>query len=223
MAQKLSYSDLGTLIRSVGTAAQEAQKKAVFNAALHMKNEIEREVRKDLGGRDFFRQMMEKKTRTGNLIGARPASNRVGVKFNVKGEYTPTALLTAYGPMGLLEYGAKAHDINARNAELAGMKRSKKKQRLVQNRELNITFRGRGAFSGSIPLRTPYGPRYRVTGHPGARPKKTFSQASERAIPRASQIATSLIQSKVIQNIRTQYGTATYVLGEQGAFKQVVG
>lgn len=223
MAQKVSYSDLGALIKSVGTAAQDAQKRAVFNAALHMKNVIESEVHRDLGGKDYFSRMQEKKTKTGNFVGVRPANNRVGVRFDVKGSYSPTALLAAYGPMGLLEYGGKPHLVTSKNAELSGMKRGAAKRRLVAKRELAINFGDRGAFSGSTPLRTPYGPRYSVLLKRGAKPKKTFSQAVDKATPKATEIATSLIQSRVIQHIRNQFDSVTYVTGETGAFRPVVG
>ena len=220
---KISYHDLGVLIKNIGTAAQESQKEAVFRAALHMKDAITKEIHGDLGGKDYFSRMTQKKTKTGGLIGARPASNRVGVRFDVKGTYNPTALLVAYGPAGLLEYGAAAHTINAVNPELAGMRRSKAKQRLVANRLTAINFGDRGAFSGSRPLRTPYGPRYSVTLSKGARAKKTFTNAVAKSTPRATQIATSLIQSKTIQRLQTQFGSFTYVMGETGAFRPVVG
>lgn len=216
---KMTSHDLGVLIRNIGTYAQQSQKEAVFKATLYMKQTIEREIHGDLGGKNYFRQMTQKKTKTGSYINANNSNNKVGVRFDVKGVYNPTALLTAYGPMGLLQYGAFRHPIIAKNRELAKMKRSKKKQALVQNRLMAITEGERGAFSGSTPLRTPYGPRYRIKEHPGARPKKTFTRGVEKATPHATQIATSLIQSKVIDRLRTQYGTFTYVLGEQGAFR----
>jgi hypothetical protein len=213
---KMSYHDLGVLIRNVGTFAQEAQKKAVFEAAFHMKDVITDAVESDL-------RMQMKKTKSGHYRSAKAESNKVGVRFDVKGVINPTALLSAYGPMGLLEYGAKKHQIIARNQNLANMRRGKAKQRMVQQRELDITAGTKGAFSGSRPLNTPEGPRWRVMNHPGARPKKTFSRSVERATPKATEIATSLIRTKTIQRLRTQYGTFTYVLGEQGVFRPVVG
>ena len=218
----MTYKDLGVLIRNVGTYAQQAQKEAVFNATLYMKDMIEREIRGDLGGKNYFRQMNEKKTKSGNFVGIRPQTNVVGVRFDVKGDYSPTALLTAYGPMGLLEYGAFKHEIRAKNPQLMGMRRGRAKTRATKQRELDITFGARGAFSGSVPMRTPYGPRYRIQ-HPGAKPKKTFTRGVDKATPRATEIATSLIQSKTIQRLRTQYGEFTYVMGESGAFRPVVG
>lgn len=220
---KISYHDLGVLIKNVGTAAQESQKEAVFRAALHMKDVITREIHGDLGGKDYFRAMAERKTKTGKFVGVRPATNRVGVRFDVKGVYNPTALLTAYGPAGLLEYGAVKHDITSKLGAVNYSKGRAARKRALQQRNLDIAYGAKGLFSGTRPLRTPYGPRYRVNDHPGARPKKTFTRGVEKGTPRATQIATSLIQSKIIQRLRTQYGSFTYVMGETGAFRPVVG
>ena len=221
---KMSYGDLGALIRSVGTSAQQAQKEAVFQAALYMKNTIEREIRGDLGGKDYFRAMGEKKTKSGKFVGVRPANNRVGVRFDVKGSYNPTALLSAYGPMGLLEYGAAKHQITSRVGAVQYQKGSRgARKRALAQRRLDVAFGAEGLFSGATPLRTPAGPRFRVYNHPGTRPKKTFTKGVDKATPKATNIATSLIQSKVIQRLRTQYGSVTHVLGESGTFRPVVG
>lgn len=216
----VSYKDLGFLIKSVGAAAQEAQKEAVFRSALHMKDVIENEVHKDLGGKNYFRAMGEKKTKSGKFVGVRSANNKVGVRFDVKGVYTPTALLTAYGPMGLLEYGAAKHEITSGVGAVQYQKGSKgaRKRALVQRR-LDLAFGATNLFSGATPLRTPFGPRFRVYNHPGAKPKKTFSRGGEMATPKSTEIATSLIQSKVIRHLRTQFGSFMYVTGEEGAFR----
>ena len=223
-AQKVTYRDLGVLVKSVGESALKSQREAVFRATLHMKNTIEREIRGDLGGKDYFRAMTQKKTKTGKFVGVRPANNRVGVRFDVKGTYHPTALLTAYGPMGLLEYGAPKHEIVSSVGAASYQKGSKgARKRALQQRNYDLVFGARGVFSGATPLRTPFGPRFRVRNHPGMRPKKSFTRGVEKGTPQATQIATSLIQSKIIQHIKTQFGTLTYVTGEKGSFKAVVG
>lgn len=216
---KVSYHDLGVLIRNVGMAAQKSQKEAVFGAAIHMKDVITSEIHGDLGGKDYFRAMGQKKTKTGKFIGVRPANNKVGVRFDVKGTYNPTALLTAYGPMGLLEYGAGKHEISAKLGGVTYNKGRGARKRALQQRNLDIAFGATGLFSGATPLRTPMGPRFRVYSHPGSPAKKTFTRAVKKATPKSTQIATSLIQSKTIQRIRTQFGSFTYVFGEQGAFR----
>lgn len=215
----MTTRDLGAVIRNVGVAAQKAQKDAVFNAAFHMKNVIEGERSRALKGKDYFSSMMEKQTRTGKLVPSRPESNRLTLWFNVKGVYNPTALMVARGPWGILEYGTKQHDVFARSP-IQG--RSKKAKYLRKERDLNIAFGVRGAYSGSTPLRTPYGPRYKV-GVRGVKPKKPFKTGYEKSVGQATKIATSLIQTRVIRELRTQFDTTTYLAGESGSFKQVVG
>lgn len=219
----MTYKDLGVVIRNIGTAAQQSQKEAVFRAAIYMKDTITKEIHGDLGGKDYFSRMAQKKTKSGKFVGVRPATNRVGVRFDVKGTYNPTALLVAYGPAGLLEYGAHGHMISAKSGSLVAMRGGRAKSKLVQERNLKIAWGERGAYSGSTPLKTPYGPRYNVTLRQGARGKKSISRGYERSVPHASHLATQLIQSKVIQQLRTQFTTVTYLKGEEGAFLPVVG
>ena len=221
---KMTTYDLGALIRGVGNAAQEAQKKAVFNAAMHMKNVIEAERNKDLKGKDYFSAMNNRKTKSGKFTGVRPQNNRLLVSFNVKGEYHPTALLLAKGPWGLLEHGAVAHDINAKSE--ANLGRSAKAQYAKKKRNLDIAFGVAGTFSGSRPLgnaRSGFGPVYRVRRHPGTEGRRTFSRGVDRATPKATEIATSLIQNNMIRHLRTQFGSTIYLTGESGSFSQVVG
>jgi hypothetical protein len=221
---KMTTYDLGALIRGVGNAAQESQKKAVFNAAMHMKNVIEAERNKDLKGKDYFSAMNNRKTKSGKFTGVRPQTNKLVVSFNVKGEYNPTALLIAKGPWGLLEYGAVAHDIVAKSE--ANFGRGAKAQRAKRKRNLDIAFGVAGTFSGSRPLgntRSGFGPVYRVRKHPGTKGRRTFTRGVDRATPKATQIATSLIQTNIIRHLRTQFGSTIYLTGDTGSFRELVG
>ena len=221
MANKMSSYDLGAVIRGIGNAAQESQKKAVFNAAMHMKNVIEAERNKALKGKDYFSAMNNKKTKSGKFTGVRPQNNRLLVSFNVKGEYHPTALLIAKGPWGLLEYGAVPHDINSKSS--ANFGRTAKAQYAKKKRNLDIAFGVAGTFAGTRPMGNPrkgFGPVYRVRQHPGTRPRKTFSRAVDMATPKATEIATSLIQTNIIRHLRTQFGSTIYLTGEEGSFSQ---
>ena len=223
---KMTTYDLGALIRGVGNAAQEAQKKAVFNAAMHMKNVIEAERNKDLKGKDYFSAMNNRKTKSGKFTGVRPQNNRLIVSFNVKGEYHPTALLVAKGPWGLLEHGAVAHDINAKLPTISARGAQDVRKRKIAQRRLDIAFGASGTFSGSTPLgnaRKGFGPVYRVRRHPGTKGRRTFSRGVDRATPKATEIATSLIQTNIIRHLRTQFGSTIYLTGDTGSFSQVVG
>ena len=223
---KMTTYDLGALIRGVGNAAQEAQKKAVFNAAMHMKNVIEAERNKDLKGKDYFSAMNNRKTKSGKFTGVRPQNNRLIVSFNVKGEYHPTALLVAKGPWGLLEHGAVAHDINAKLPTISARGATDVRKRKIAQRRLDIAFGASGTFSGSTPLgnaRKGFGPVYRVRRLPGTKGRRTFSRGVDRATPKATEIATSLIQTNIIRHLRTQFGSTIYLTGDTGSFRELVG
>jgi len=223
---KMSSYDLGAVIRGVGNAAQEAQKKAVFNAAMHMKNVIEAQRDKDLKGKNYFSAMNNRKTKTGKFVGIRPQNNRLLVSFNVKGEYHPTALLIAKGPWGLLEHGAAPHDINAKMQTISARGATDVRQRKIAQRRLDIAFGASGTFRGTTPMGNPrkgFGPVYRVRKHPGTRARKTFTRGVDMATPKATEIATSLIQTNIIRHLRTQFGQTIYITGEEGTFSQVVG
>ena len=218
--------DLGVLISKVGTAALEAQKKAVFNSALHMKRTIEADLNRDLKGKDYFSQMLEKKTRSGKFTGVRPQTHRLTIGFNVKGVNNPTALLVARGPWGLLEYGAVPHEMVSKVGQYEYVKGRGAKKRAQAQRRLDIAFGAEGVFAGARPMgsrKRGFGPRYRVANHPGTKGKQTFTGGVKKATPESTRIATSLIQSRVIQEVRAQFGTTTFVKGEAGSFRPVVG
>lgn len=222
----MTTRDLGALIQSVGTAALEAQKKAVFNAALHMKNTIEGELHRDLKGKDYFSQMLEKKTRSGKFTGIRPQTHRLTVGFNVKGVNNPTALLVARGPWGLLEYGSPPHEMTAKVGQYEYAKGRGARKRAQAQRRLDIAFGATGVFAGARPMgsrKRGFGPRYRVANHPGTKGKKTFSTGVEKATPKSTEIATSLIQTRVIRELRTQFGSTIYIKDQPGSFRPVVG
>lgn len=211
--------DLGALISKVGESAMRAQKDAVMNAAFHMKNAIEGERSNALKGKDYFSQMMERRTRSGNTIPAKPGAQKLSVWFNVKGVYNPTALLVARGPWGILEYGTPDHPILGKS-DIRGRSNRARYERALRN--MAIRSGQGGAFSGTTPLRTPYGPRYRVNVR-GVKPKKPFEKGFDKSHKQATKIATSLIQSRVIREVRTQFDTTTYIDGQPGAFRQLVG
>ena len=222
----MTTRDLGVLIQAVGESALKAQKDAVFKSALYMKNQIEAERNKDLKGKDYFSQMLQRKTRSGKFTGIRPETNRLTVGFNVKGTYNPTALLVARGPWGLLEYGAPPHEMASKVGQYEYAKGRGARKRAQAQRRLDIAFGATGVFSGARPMgsrKRGFGPRFRVANHPGMRGKKTFSEAVQKATPESTRIATSLIQTRIIRELRTQFGSTTYIKGEAGSFRPVVG
>lgn len=210
MASRTTTKNLGVLIKSIGDTAQKAQKDAVYNASRYTVNTIENRMYKDLGGKNYFTNMAK-----GKEEGKRA---KLWLRFNVKGTINPTALITAHGPWGILEYGADPHRIRPRIAIRIRQKGMTKQQKRQDN--ARIAFGGRGALKGTRPLgdrRTGFGPVYRVN-HPGVRPKKTFTKGLEDATPMAEKIAFSLIQTPIIRFTRTQLGTFMQVEGQSGLF-----
>lgn len=80
---------------------QKAQRVGVGRAALHVTREIRQEIRVATGG----------DMRLSN-VGARGA--RLNARFDVRGTVNPTALIRATGPMQLIEYDTKPHEIRPR-------------------------------------------------------------------------------------------------------------
>lgn len=221
MASTVTTKQLGVLIRNIGTAASEAQRKAVINAARYTANQITLQASRDLGGGEpYFRNMMTRITRMGYEV-QYTDKQRLSVRWDIKGEGNPTALLVAKGPWGLLEYGAVPHQMSPRLNIRARQKGMSKLQKRRDNAA--IAFGARGALSGVKPMgnrRTGFGPAYKVR-HPGTKGKKSFSRGLARATPVAEQIAFSLIQTPIIREIRTTFGRGTQyiVTGESGIFK----
>lgn len=109
----------------------------------------------------------------------RAGGARVGARYDVKGTDNPTALVRATGPLHLLDNPTRPHQITA--------KVRKGRSRAARESFYNAIFGGSGGFAGVSPLRTPYGPRFRVQ-HPGTRGKSTFRSAVDRARPFTSRI-----------------------------------
>ena len=221
MTSTVTTKQLGAMIRGIGTATQEAQRRAVINAAKYTQQYITMAASKDLGGGEpYFRNMFTRLTRMGYEV-KYTDKQRLSVRWDIKGENNPTALLVARGPWGLLEYGADPHQMSPRLNIRERQKGMSKYQRRQDN--LNIAFKARGALKGVRPMgnrKTGFGPVYAVK-HPGTKGKKTFSRALRQATPNAERIALSLIQTPIIREIRTTFPRSTQyiVTGESGIFQ----
>ena len=105
----------------------------------------------------------------------RQGGAKVGARFDVKGTQNPSALIRATGPLHLLDNPTKPHTIVPR-----GLKKGR--SRASRGDFYNALFGGGSGFGSAKPLRTPYGPRYRVQ-HPGTRGKRTFWRGIDAARP----------------------------------------
>ena len=220
MASRTTTKNYGVLIKSIGESASRAQKDAVYNATRYTVNTIEARMYRDMNGKNYFTNMFTRLTRAGREIPYTGKQN-LWLKWNVKGDYNPTALITANGPWGLLEHGANKHSIAPR---LNIRQRQKGMSKLQKRRDnANIAFGGRGVFAGVTPLgnsASGFGPVFRVK-HPGTKAKKTFTLGLADATPTAEKIATSLIQNRIIRETRVRFGGGSFttIEGDPGIYK----
>jgi hypothetical protein len=156
---------------------------ATAKAAAEVTNSARDEIRKDSGGDMVLSGMGAK----------------VGARYDIKGGDNPTALIRATGPLHILESDTSQHIILPGGVGRA-QGRSRVARRAAKQDLYNALFGG-SVGSGATPLRTPYGPRYRVN-HPGTTGKKTWSRAIERAIPKVPKT----YQDALNQHLRKYFG-----------------
>ena len=205
MTSKLNYTAFGARIRSLGDATLEAQKRAVSEAALILKRSIEQQTSIAMRGDMVFSNMDTVRKRNGQDVPSKsPARLRVG--YDLVGDNNPTALLVGRGPWGLIEYGSDPHFITPRMPTIQRKRVARLKyQQQVKQRQYDIMFGAKSAFSGLSPLNGAAGggtPRYRVY-HKGTKGKKPFSRGISIAQDIAARRARTLITNEVIQTIRT--------------------
>jgi hypothetical protein len=107
-------------------------------------------------------------------VGRGAKGAKVGVRYDIKGAQNPTALIRATGPLHILDNPTSPHQIMS--------KVKKGRSRASRGAFYNALFGGDGGFGAAKPLRTPYGPRYRVQ-HPGTKGKRTFWRAIDNVRP----------------------------------------
>lgn len=156
-------SAVASRMAKMGLEVQRGQRTAMNRAALEAKKVLVTEIAKAVP--------------SGRMrnVGSPPGA-RVGVKYDVKGTKNPTALVRAIGPLHLVENPIKPHMIipkkTGRGAKGRGSRRAN------QQALYDALFGGR--YAGQKPLRTPYGPRYRVE-HPGvSTPKRPWAKGMKR-------------------------------------------
>lgn len=111
----------------------------------------------------------------------RVAGTTVGVE--VKALPGNRAIIFAQGPLHLENNPTKPHtELPKSVGRSLGSRRDKASRHDAKQRLYSALFGGEGGFAGATPLRTPYGPRYRVT-HPGTKGKRTWQHGVDLALP----------------------------------------
>lgn len=139
---------LGDLAASAARTAEAipvAQKRGVQKAALFVTTTIRSEIRSATGDM--------------RLSGAGRRGARVGAKYDIKGTRNPTALISATGPLHLIERDTQPHDVPR--------SRSRGRRRYV-------------AFGGGV--------YSRATASGGSRGKHPFEKGWKRAGPQTPEI-----------------------------------
>ena len=165
-----------TSMKALPLEIEKATGRGVAKAALELTAAARRNIAVASGG-------------DSRLSGVGPRGARVGARYKVTergfgGDYS--ALVTADGPVQLIERDTDPHDEFSRSVS-----RAKGRSRLARSeaaaRFYNALFGGDSAFAGTSPMSTPYGPRYRVN-HPGTKGKHPFKRAVAEVAPHAPRI-----------------------------------
>jgi hypothetical protein len=151
---------LGARMHRVSAEVGRARRSAVTSAALAITTEVRQEIAKATGGKS-------------KLSGMRGA--KLGAGFNVKGTDNPTAIISARGPVHIVERGTKRHTITARGR--------------------------RGRRSGAMQIRG--GVEFqRSVNHPGTKGKHPFAKGVARGRPMAERALRSTFSDALRRGMR---------------------
>jgi len=174
-------------MRSMPSEIEKANQRGVAKAAQHLTTVARRNIAVASGGDSRL-----------SHIGKRGA--RVGARYRVRNQgTTSTALVSAEGPLQIIERDTKSH------GELPkGVGRAKGRSKAARHEAKQALYDalfGTGGFSGVKPLSTPYGPRYRVQ-HPGTKGKHPFGRAVDSVLPHTPPI----FQREIRESLRKVFG-----------------
>lgn len=133
-------------------------------------------------------------------VGRRGA--KVGVRYDVKGQRNPTALLRATGPVPLVERNTSPHTILPRGVGRVQGRRTKLARQAARQNLYDALFAGT-VGAGVRPLALGNGRfAYRVS-HPGTRGKQPFEKGIERATPAAQKILRNATTKSLAEVFKT--------------------
>ena len=167
--------DLAASAARTSAALVDAQRAGVRRSALHVTGKIRDQVRRDTGDM--------------RLSGVGKRGAKVGAKYDIKGTTNPTALITATGPLHLIERNTAAHSILPR-----GRRVSKRYQNAVAKGRLPAG--GKPIYLGRKKALTIGGGLYSSATRGPTRGKHTFERGWKKAAP-----DTPLIFQKEIQGV----------------------
>jgi hypothetical protein len=139
--------DLAASAKRTADALPQAQARGVQKAALHTTRLIRAEIRSVTGDM--------------RLSGVGKRGARVGAKFDIVGATNPTALITATGPIQLIERDVRAHNIRPRGRTKTARGRTRKGKKAL-------------TIGGGL---------YSSAAHPGTRGQHPFEHGVNKAAP----------------------------------------
>lgn len=178
-----SFGEFAVDAYAMAADLPNAMSAATAQAALVVTNTVRAEITQDSGGDNVLSGMGAK----------------VGARFDVRPGSEPTALIRATGPLQILESDTQPHGILPAGVGRA-QGRTKAARRAAKQGLYDALFGG-SYGSGTKPLRTPYGPRYRVS-HPGTSGKRTWSRGIDKAIPKVPKV----YQAALAKALRRHFG-----------------
>lgn len=185
-------------LQAVGNAVINGQKEAVNRASFILKSAIEGELQRAIGGDQemsnvrtsisYSRKTSTRRLKEAIYSEATGSSARLGIRYDVKGQLNPTALLRAFGPWGLVEYNVGPHRIFPRldGIQAKGMKRVDF-QYAVRQRNLNQAYGARGTYRGVRPMPVGAGVFRYSALHPGTTGKRPFAKGMAKSEGHARQ------------------------------------
>lgn len=171
-----AFDRMTTSVARTVPELKTAQGRGVQKAALETKNLINTEIRKVTGDMRM------------SGVGKRGA--KVGARYDIKGSTNPTALVTAIGPIHLIERSVSPHLILPRASLVAlGGKRVRRGRRAASGRRLR-GGRAALAFGGGV---------YANAEHPGVR---RSSGPFARGAAKAAKVTPKLFQDEIDRGLR---------------------
>lgn len=157
-----TLADLSVSLAAMPQAMQRGQRRGVAKAALHVTRSVRREILLVTGDNKL------------SGVGRRGA--RVGAGYNVKGRVNPTALITARGPLHLVERDTGAHSIEPRRRRARGNRK----------RRAALKFGATYAMSAD---------------HPGTRGQRPFG----KGVDRTKKDVAKIIEDEVWYFVRREF------------------
>lgn len=151
-------------LAKVSAGLKVLDKRIVKVAAKAVHDAIDVQVVKDTGGDGRLSGYGAKAATL--VVGEKPITN--GIRLQPPGR-------GVYGQFLIVEAGADPHRVAAKGVKFTGKGAVAKRKAQAAARESGA----RGAFSGAKPLRTPWGPRYRLTRPVSSPAKRTWTKGVE--------------------------------------------